>query len=238
MHNFKVDLVFNAFNEIESIEKDLNLIFSLSNENELVDKIFVIEDGSTDGTSEKLRELSEIYNLNLSQSRQRRGYANALIKGLSISNSEYIFFSDLGGKFDWDEINSLINKIPENDLVIGIRKHRNDQKYRRLLTHLYSKYILLFYGINSNDPDSGFRIYKRSLINKIMKNELINKHLLNSELTIKCISENCNYAEVPIKYFQRKGPSRGMPISIIPKVIISTIKNSFRIKKQINEYSK
>ena len=61
MHNFKVDLVFNAFNEIESIEKDLNLIFSLSNENELVDKIFVIEDGSTDGTSEKLRELSEVY---------------------------------------------------------------------------------------------------------------------------------------------------------------------------------
>ena len=29
-----------------------------------------------------------------------------------------------------------------------------------------------------------------------------------------------------------------MPISIIPNVIISTIKNSFRIKKQINEYSK
>ena len=71
MHNFKVDLVFNAFNEIESIEKDLNLIFSLSSENKLIDKIFVIEDGSTDGTSEKLRELSEVNNLNLSQSEQR-----------------------------------------------------------------------------------------------------------------------------------------------------------------------
>ena len=73
MHNFKVDLVFNAFNEIESIEKDLNLIFSLSSENKLVDKIFVIEDGSTDGTSEKLRELSEVYNLNLSQSNSEGG---------------------------------------------------------------------------------------------------------------------------------------------------------------------
>ena len=147
-----MDLVFNAFNEIESIEKDLNLIFSLSGENKLIDKIFVIEDGSTDGTSEKVRELSKVNNLNLSQSEQRRGYSNALIKGLSISNSEYIFFSDLGGKFDWSEINSLINKLPENDLVIGVRKHRNDQKYRRLLTYLYSKYILFFYGINSNDP--------------------------------------------------------------------------------------
>ena len=77
-----MDLVFNAFNEIESIEKDLNLIFSLSGENKLIDKIFVIEDGSTDGTSEKVRELSKVNNLNLSQSEQRRGYSKALIKGI------------------------------------------------------------------------------------------------------------------------------------------------------------
>tara|TARA_B100001996_G_scaffold360610_1_gene326740 strand:+ start:357 stop:1070 length:714 start_codon:yes stop_codon:yes gene_type:complete len=236
MSHFRVDLVFNAFNEIGSIEKDLNLINFLCSENNVINRVYVIEDGSTDGTSEKLKELSDKYNLSLSQSEERRGYSNALIEGLSISKSEYIFFSDLGGKFDWSEVNNLIGKLPDNDLVIGVRKHRNDQKYRRLLTYLYSRYILFFYGIKSNDPDSGFRIYKRSLIGEIMKSDLINKHLLNSELTVKCIAKNCNYAEVPIKYFQRKGPSRGMPLSTIPKVIFSTIKNSFRIKKQINEY--
>ena len=104
----------------------------LCSENNVINRVYVIEDGSTDGTSEKLKELSDKYNLSLSQSEERRGYSNALIEGLSISKSEYIFFSDLGGKFDWSEVNNLIGKLPDNDLVIGVRKHRNDQKYRRL----------------------------------------------------------------------------------------------------------
>ena len=138
MHNFKVDLVFNAFNEIESIEKDLNLIFSLSNENKLVDKIFVIEDGSTDGTSEKLRELSEVYNLNLSQSEQRRGYSNALIKGLSISNSEYIFFSDLGGKFDWGEVNKPFDEDKFNSLWDKINLYLSEKTHYSSKVHVGS----------------------------------------------------------------------------------------------------
>ena len=92
MKNFSVDLVFNAFNEIESIEQDLNLINILRINNDLINQVYVIEDGSTDGTSEKLKQLSDNYNLKLSQSKQRRGYSNALIEGLSISKSEYIFF--------------------------------------------------------------------------------------------------------------------------------------------------
>ncbi len=234
MGNYKIDLVFNAYNEIDSIEIDIKNILKIKETNHQINKIFVIEDGSTDGTSEKLKELSKVYEITLSQSESRRGYSKALLKGISMCEAEFVFFSDLGGKFNWDDINKLIKKIPANDLVIGKREDRNDQIYRRLLTFFYSKYILFFYGIKSGDPDSGFRIYRKELILEILKNELFNKHLLNSELTIKCISKNCAYVEVPIKYFKRKGSSRGLPLKTIPNVIISTIKNSFKIRRQIN----
>ena len=55
--DFSIDLVFNAFNEIETIEKDLNHIKNLSKKNNLIKKVIVVEDGSSDGTSEKLKEL-------------------------------------------------------------------------------------------------------------------------------------------------------------------------------------
>jgi dolichol-phosphate mannosyltransferase len=231
-----IDLVLNAYNEIESIEKDLIEIFSIKNSNNNIKNVIIVEDGSSDGTSEKLRELEQIYNFTLSQSKKRRGYSKALLTGINIASSEFIFFSDLGGKFNWDDINKLIEKIPNSDFVLGVRVNRTDPLYRRLLTLWYSKYIKIFYNIDSSDPDAGFRIYKKNLIKEIIDEPIFNSHLLNSEFTIKCISKKASYSEVKIQYINRKGKSRGLPLKIIPKVIISTIKNSFLIRKQIRNY--
>ena len=65
MGNSKIDLVFNAYNEIDSIETDIKNILKIKENNNKINKIFVIEDGSNDGTSEKLKELSKIYEINL-----------------------------------------------------------------------------------------------------------------------------------------------------------------------------
>ena len=67
-----IDLVLNAYNEIESIEKDLNEIFSIKNSNNNIKNVIIVEDGSSDGTSEKLRELEQIYNFTLSQSKKKK----------------------------------------------------------------------------------------------------------------------------------------------------------------------
>tara|TARA_B100000902_G_scaffold157217_2_gene153448 strand:- start:2436 stop:3155 length:720 start_codon:yes stop_codon:yes gene_type:complete len=236
--NYTLDLIFNAFNEIESIEKDIKDIVEQSSTVENILNIIIVEDGSTDGTSEYLKTLSKTYPIKLNQSKNRRGYSKALIDGINSSNADFIFFSDLGGKFNWSEIKTLCGVLPNYDFVLGVRVNRGDQIYRQFLTKAYSKYIKFFYGVNSTDPDSGFRIYKNSLIKDILKFELFNKHLLNSEFTVKCLKKNATYKEVEINYKKREGQSRGLPLKIIPKVIISTIKNSFKIKNQVNKYGK
>lgn len=236
--NFKVDLLFNAYNEIETIEEDLISITQLYKNNPNVKNIIVVEDGSSDGTTEKLKLLQHDLSILLNQSEKRRGYSNALIDGINSSTSDFVFFSDLGGKFNWDDINLLFEFLPQNDFVLGVRSNRNDQIYRRLLTYFYSLYIQIFYGVKSKDPDSGFRIYKKDLIDKILKSEIHNKHLLNSEFTIKCIKSGASYEEVKINYIKRTGKSRGLPLKIIPKVILSTIINSFKIRKQIKNIGK
>lgn len=232
----KVDLLFNAFNEIDTIEDDIKEIVKIYNNHQRVGKIIIVEDGSFDGTAEKLRDLKKELNIELNQSENRRGYSKALIEGIQSCDSEYIFFSDLGGKFNWSQVDSLINLIDHYDFIVGVRTNRQDRLYRKILTKLYSLYLFLFYRIKSKDPDSGFRIYKKNLINKILKEQIFNKHLLNSEFTIKSIEHGARYKEVSIDYYQRKGPSRGLPLSIIPNVVFSTIKNSFKIKKQVRSY--
>jgi len=234
--DFTLDLVFNAFNEIESIEDDIKEIIKKTSNIVNLKNIIIVEDGSTDGTSERLKELRKKYQIKLNQSEQRRGYSRALVDGINSAESDFIFFSDLGGKFHWEDISKLIQYLPEHDFVLGIRVNRTDQKYRQLLTYFYSSYIRIFYSIKSKDPDSGFRIYKKSLIKNILSYTIHNKHLLNSEFTIKCLKRGAKYKEVDINYIKREGSSRGLPLKIIPSVIISTIVNSFKIKKQVKLY--
>lgn len=234
--NFSLDLIFNAYNEIESIEEDIKNIIEETKAINSLNKIVIVEDGSTDGTSEHLIELSKKLPITLNQSKTRRGYSKALISGITSSNADFVFFSDLGGKFDWSEIEKLCSVLPKFDFVLGVRVNREDQIYRQILTKSYSTYIKLFYNVNSKDPDSGFRIYKKSIIEEILKDKIHNKHLLNSEFTIKCLKKNAMYKEIEINYKKREGQSRGLPLKIIPKVIFSTIINSFKIKKQVKSY--
>ena len=77
--DYSVDFVFNAYNEIETIENDLKSLINLAKEFEFVNKIIVVEDGSQDGTAELLVDLRNSYGFELLQSKNRRGYANALI---------------------------------------------------------------------------------------------------------------------------------------------------------------
>ena len=205
----KVDLLFNAFNEIDSIEDDIKEIAKIYKNHQRVGKIIIVEDGSFDGTAQKLRDLKKELNIELNQSENRRGYSKALIEGIQSCDSEYIFFSDLGGKFNWSQIDSLLCLIDHYDFILGVRTNRQDRLYRKILTKLYSLYILLFYRIKSKDPDSGFRIYKKYLIKKILKEQIFNKHLLNSEFTIKSIKHGASYKEVNIDYYQRKGLQEG-----------------------------
>ena len=56
--------------------------------------MIVVEDGSSDGTSEKLKELELETGILLNQSDERRGYSQALIEGIKTSNADFVFFSD------------------------------------------------------------------------------------------------------------------------------------------------
>ena len=61
--DFSLDLIFNAYNEIESIEEDIKNIVEQTKFISSLKNIVIVEDGSTDGTSDHLKKLSKLYPL-------------------------------------------------------------------------------------------------------------------------------------------------------------------------------
>ena len=154
-----VIILIPSFNEIKSLKK---IIKSLKNKY----KILVVDDGSTDGTSQFLKQNKIKHIINKSN----RGYTLSLIRGINFVKKnwkfDYLLTLDADGEHKLKYIKIIINKIKNKnlDLVVGNRNNKN-----RISEILLSKYVNIKYRIE--DPLSGFKIYKTQdlykYINKI-----------------------------------------------------------------------
>jgi glycosyltransferase involved in cell wall biosynthesis len=220
-----VSVVINVFNEAATVEAEIRALHS-----KIVDAIpgselIVAEDGSFDGTKDIVRRLKDELGIVLSTASHRKGYAQALRDAFLLARCPYIFFSDTGNKHNPQDFWKLYPFRKDHGIVIGVKTNRSDQFYRQLLTKGYNKLVSLYFNVNIHDIDSGFRIYQRSVVDKIFSEDWIYKELIASEITLRAIYSGFTVKEVPIEYSKREGTSRGLPPKKIARVVVRTLRN-------------
>ena len=89
--NKKISVLFLVHNEVATIEEDIIKIKNSLN-GYINYEIIVVQDGSTDGTYEKLEEIREKYSIKLNSIKNRRGYTQAFLDGVKDCDEEVIFF--------------------------------------------------------------------------------------------------------------------------------------------------
>jgi glycosyltransferase involved in cell wall biosynthesis len=226
-----ISIVLAVYNEAETLEKEVRQIYETIISKIPSSEIIIAEDGSTDGSKEIIKELVEELGIIHSTSIKRKGYTRALRDAFKITKSPYIFFSDTGNKHNPKDFWKLYNYIDDFDLIIGVKSNRKDQNYRKALTWGYNKLLSIIFRKKISDADSGFRIYSKDLMDALLNKEWIFKELVASELYLRSSIEGYKIKEVPVCYNQRKGASKGLPISKIPKVIFKIFFDIFKLRK-------
>lgn len=237
MENDSLTILLLAHNEAKTIENDISKIKSQICFRFSKSEIIVVEDGSDDDTYEILNSMHKRNLVNHIHSDEKLGYTKAFFTGINCSQYEKIFFSDTGGKFDFNDFWDLYNCFNKKkcDLCIGYRKNRYDSYIRRCLTFFFNKFIQILFNTTLKDIDSGFRIYKKPVIQDIANSQkIISENLISSEITLRFIYSRQKVEEVEVKYFQRDGKSRGIPPNKLLKIIFSAIKDKIALKKEFN----
>jgi len=162
----KVLVIIPAYNEEGSIEK---VIEEVRNHLPQVD-ILVVNDGSTDLTSERAKEKGAVvlelpFNLGIGGAMQA-GYKYANEKGYDIAIQV-----DGDGQHDPKEIPKLLRTLEERqwDMAIGSRFIADSAEYkasmmRRVGISVFSKVISVILRQKVTDPTSGFRAANRKAI--------------------------------------------------------------------------
>jgi glycosyltransferase involved in cell wall biosynthesis len=221
----KVSVIIPVLNEEQSIAAVIAEI-----PRERTQEIIVVDNGSTDRTSEIASNLGTKV-----VEEPRRGYGFACLKGIaSLNNPDIVVFLD-GDYSDFpSEMPMLIDPIEQNraDLVIGSRSLGNMEKnahppHAQFGNWFATTLIRFFLGYRYSDLGP-FRAIRYSSLQSLQMEDQTWGWTV--EMQVKAIRKKLRILEVPVSYRKRIGKSK------ISGTVVGSIKAGAKIISSIVKY--
>lgn len=205
--NKKVSLVLPAYNEAQNIGRALKEFLKTN----LFDEIIVIDNNSTDKTS----AVASNYGVKVIKE-LNQGYGFALKRGISEVTGDYIFLCEPDGTFSAEDSRNLLSRIENYDMVTGTRTNLNfvetgaNMGFLLRFGNIAVAKLIQYSFKTSKLTDCGctYRVFNRSLVNKILPFLDVGWSHFLAQLVILTALSGKTILEVPVHYKKRIGVSK------------------------------
>jgi dolichol-phosphate mannosyltransferase len=177
-------------------------------------QILVIDDNSSDGTAEIIKQLIVNDNkIELLSRPEKTGLGNAYRAGFAWGldrNFEYFIEMDADHSHRVADLEKLLGQADKYDLTIGSRWIKGGQiigwaKHREILSRFGSGYSRILLGLKVRDCTSGFRVFSRKAIEVIcLGNIESNGYGFQVETLYRLHEAGLPVGEVPITFVERR----------------------------------
>lgn len=200
----RLSIIVPVFNERATVLEVLDRVSAIDAEAEII----VVDDGSTDGTSDLLAERARRTDrrIVLVQHPVNRGKGAALTSGVERATGDYVIIQDADLEYDPADYTKLIAVVEarQAEAVYGSRfggapssmslRHRIGN---RLLTGLTN----LLYGSSLTDMETCYKLFARDVVAKLPL--AADRFDIEPELTARVLRQGIEIVEVPISYSGR-----------------------------------
>jgi glycosyltransferase involved in cell wall biosynthesis len=201
----KLSVVIPCFNEVATIERIIAAVRASPHPDK---EVIVVDDGSSDGTREKISgELRPLID-RLVMHEKNQGKGAALRSGIRAATGDIVIIQDADLEYDPNEYPNLIAPIAEDraDVVFGSRfmgaaPHRVLYFWHRLGNGFLTLLSNMFTNLNLTDMETCYKAFRRSVIQSIEIEE--NRFGFEPEITAKVSKLGVRIYEVGISYYGR-----------------------------------
>ncbi|PIR00671.1 MAG: glycosyltransferase [Nitrospinae bacterium CG11_big_fil_rev_8_21_14_0_20_45_15] len=160
-----VSIIIPIYNEAESIDELFHRVQNVFIQLKRPFEFIAIDDGSNDGSLEKLKSLREKNpNIAIIQHFKNFGKSLSLMQGFEVASGEIAITMDADLQDQPEEIPCFLKKMEEGyDLVNGWRSDRKDTPIKRWVSMIYNKLTALIFRFEFRDVNSGFKAYSREV---------------------------------------------------------------------------
>ena len=199
-----ISIIVPLLNEKESLPELVAWIRRVVEKEGWTHEIIMIDDGSTDGSWDTIKELSAS-DSSIHGIRFRRNYGKsaALFHGFKAAEGRVVFTMDADLQDSPDELPEMYRMVTEEDwdVVSGWKQHRQDNKLtKNLPSKLYNATARWITGIRLHDMNCGLKAYK----NEVIKNREVYGEMLRY---IPYLAKNAGFdriTEKPVHHQKRK----------------------------------
>ena len=207
-----ITIVIPAYDESSKIEKDLLLAGEFFRKNNFSGEVIVVDDGSSDSTSDRVRAAAQSMNLpvTLIRNESNSGKGNAVRKGIMRSNGNYIVYQDAGATVPLGYALTAIDLIKKGnaDIAIGSRKlpgsviSKDQEADRKLISSLFKRFVnILFKNISRfSDTQCVFKIYRKDAAKEIFRESKIDGFIFEIETLLIAQKKNYTVVEFPVEW--------------------------------------
>jgi glycosyltransferase involved in cell wall biosynthesis len=200
----KISVVIPVYNEVQTIKEVVTRV----QEVELEKEIIIVDDYSTDGTRERLREINHAYeNVKVLYHDHNQGKGASLRTGFQAITGDIVIIQDADLEYDPRDYPLLLGPIVDGraDVVYGSRFLGGPHRVLFFWHYVGNKLLTLLSNmltnLNLTDMETCYKVFKSEILAEIKLRS--NRFGFEPEFTAKIAKKSFRIYETPISYSGR-----------------------------------
>jgi len=135
----QMTIITPVYNEIESLDRLADVLKGYLKQSSVKSEVLFVDDGSTDGSLEKIKSICNNLDFNYISFKENRGLSTAIKAGIDYCDTPLVAYIDADLQTTPYDFDTLLADIEAHDAVIGYRAKRKDTINKKIQSRFANK---------------------------------------------------------------------------------------------------